>query len=359
MNPITERHVQAIWYDAALRPARLCTRRGSDVTVVSPGEWNLGAGPDFRNAVLELGKERRRVVGDVEIHLCPNDWDLHGHGADPRYRNVVAHVTWGCGPVPSSLPPGAVSIWLGRFVTSDPAFSAEQIDLMAYPYARLPEGIRPCEEALGHDPDRALALLRTAGEHRLRMKARRLAGRLCAAAARALSVKYGLGMRTREAYLAGDKKALAALCDDYLAAADALEKLYLALEGQWTLENKPQGFEVQDARFGAILRRLAKGEATKSELEASAGVVVKTVEHHLRLLSRAKLIEGRIGADGIGIYRLLPQNHPVFRELLRQALAGKQSYLNVATGSERNLRLLHGKAAGQGFVKKIDLPIYD
>lgn len=109
----------------------------------------------------------------------------------------------------------------------------------------------------------------------------------------------------------------------------------------------------------AILRRLAKGEATKSELEASAGVVVKTVEHHLRLLSRAKLIEGRIGADGIGIYRLLPQNHPVFRELLRQALAGKQSYLNVATGSERNLRLLHGKAAGQGFVKKIDLPIYD
>ena len=57
MNPITERHVQAIWYDAALRPQRLLTRRGSDVTVVSPGEWNLGAGPDFRNAVLELGRD--------------------------------------------------------------------------------------------------------------------------------------------------------------------------------------------------------------------------------------------------------------------------------------------------------------
>ena len=200
MNPITERHVQAIWYDAALRPAHLFTRRGSDVTVVSPGEWNLGAGPDFRNAVLELGKERRRVVGDVEIHLCPNDWDLHGHGADPRYRNVVAHVTWGCGPVPSSLPPGAVSIWLGRFVTSDPAFSAEQIDLMAYPYARLPEGIRPCEEVLGHDPDRAQQLLRTAGEHRLRMKARRLAGRLCAAAARTTSDLRRAAMRRQVFY---------------------------------------------------------------------------------------------------------------------------------------------------------------
>ena len=35
---LTERHVQAIWYDAALRPKRLVTRRGSEVIVVSPGE---------------------------------------------------------------------------------------------------------------------------------------------------------------------------------------------------------------------------------------------------------------------------------------------------------------------------------
>ena len=35
---MTERHVQAIWYDAALRPQRLVTRRGTPVAVVSPGE---------------------------------------------------------------------------------------------------------------------------------------------------------------------------------------------------------------------------------------------------------------------------------------------------------------------------------
>ena len=84
MKPITERHVQAIWYDAAFRPERLVTRRGSEVRVVSPGEWNLEAGPDFRNAVLEIGSERRRVVGDVEVHLAPSDWDFHRHGADPN-----------------------------------------------------------------------------------------------------------------------------------------------------------------------------------------------------------------------------------------------------------------------------------
>ena len=180
MKTITERHVQAIWYDAALRPKNLTTRRGQAVTVVSPGEWNLGAGPDFRRAVLEIGRERRRVSGDVEIHLCPSDWDFHRHGADPNYRNVIAHVTWGCGPAPSTLPAGAVSIWLGRFVQSDTTFSPEQIDLMAYPYARLPLGVRPCEEKIGRDPDLACELLSEAGRHRLQMKARRLSGRLCA-----------------------------------------------------------------------------------------------------------------------------------------------------------------------------------
>lgn len=187
---MTERHVQAIWYDALLRPKRLVTRRGSEVRVVSPGEWNLGPGPDFTDAVLEIGSDRRRVVGDVEIHLTPSDWDFHEHGADPRYRNVIAHVTWRCGPDPATLPSGAVSIWIGRFVSGNPAFSPEQIDLMAYPYARLPLEGRPCAATFGRDPDRAFPVLRAAGEHRLRMKARRLLGRLCAAKGDRLQVFY-------------------------------------------------------------------------------------------------------------------------------------------------------------------------
>lgn len=190
MKTMTERHVQAIWYDASLRPQNLRTRRGNEVAVISPGDWNLEAGPDFRNAVLEIGKERRRVVGDVEVHLCPADWDIHGHGIDPNYRNVIAHVTWGGGPAPASLPPGAVSIWLGRYVSENPSFSPEQIDLTAYPYARLPSDVRPCETRLGHDPDQVRRVLADAGRHRLRMKARRISGRLCAAAGNRRQVFY-------------------------------------------------------------------------------------------------------------------------------------------------------------------------
>ena len=109
-EPLTERHVQAIWYDRAMRPSNLVTRTGETLRVIHPGEWNLGAGPDFRNAVLEVGPDRRRLRGDVEIHLHPSDWTAHGHGGDPAYRNVVMHVTWSCGPDPATHPKGAVSV---------------------------------------------------------------------------------------------------------------------------------------------------------------------------------------------------------------------------------------------------------
>lgn len=190
MKSITERHVQAIWYDSTIRPKELLTRRGSAVHVVHPGDWNLGPGPDFKNAVLEIGDNRHRIVGDVEVHLCPSDWDFHGHGSDPRYRNVIAHVTWGCGPIPSSLPAGAVSIWIGRLMTENTEFSPEQIDLMAYPYARLPIGRRPCEVKYASRPDEAMKLLAEAGRHRLRMKARRITGRLCSCCGRTRQVYY-------------------------------------------------------------------------------------------------------------------------------------------------------------------------
>ena len=171
---ITERHVQAIWYDRAFRPSRLMTTAGEEVRVVYPGEWNLGAGPDFRQAVLEIGPERRRFVGDVEIHLNPSDWDAHGHGTDAAYANVIAHATWRKGAPPRSLPNGAISIWLGRSFLENPSFSPEQIDLAAYPFARMPDCERPCFRHLQDKRELAEELLVEAGKDRLQMKARRL-----------------------------------------------------------------------------------------------------------------------------------------------------------------------------------------
>lgn len=175
LSPITERHVQAIWYDRALRSECVASSDGETVRIVDPGAWNLEAGPDFRNAVLEVGLGRERVVGDVEVHLRPSDWTAHGHSADAAYSNVVAHVTWR-NETPenaSRLPEGCLRICLGDAMKTDPAFSPEEIDLEAYPYSHLPATPRPCEKVFANDPDLALSVLRAAGERRMQMKAGR------------------------------------------------------------------------------------------------------------------------------------------------------------------------------------------
>ena len=176
-SPVTERHVQALWYDGSLRPSGLRTWNGTPVRVVDPGAWNLEAGPDFRRAVLEIGRERARLVGDVEIHMRPTDWVSHRHASDPAYAGVVAHVTWSSGPPPvgaSGLPRGCISICIGEKVLTQSGFSPYEIDLGAYPYARLPSGPRPCELALAGRTDFALSLIRAAGVRRLEFKARRM-----------------------------------------------------------------------------------------------------------------------------------------------------------------------------------------
>jgi len=172
--PVCERHVQALWYDGALRPGDLRTTDGAAVRVVDPGVWNLEAGPDFRGAVLEIGRERRRLCGDVEIHLRPGDWTVHGHADDPAYRGVTAHVTWYPGPPVAGLPAGCISVCLGDFLRTRVDFSPDEIDLAAYPYARLPKTPRPCEAVFARDPDLLVAALRAAGVRRLEGKARRL-----------------------------------------------------------------------------------------------------------------------------------------------------------------------------------------
>ena len=71
-----------------------------------------------------------------------------------------------------------------------------------------------------------------------------------------LSVKYELGVKTRAAYKAGDKAELLRLAnEDYTAVAKYLKAFYKAFKKQWMIENKACGFEVQEARLGAMILR--------------------------------------------------------------------------------------------------------
>ncbi|MFH0881051.1 MAG: DUF2851 family protein, partial [Lentisphaerota bacterium] len=172
----SERHLQCVWYDAQWRPEGLRTDDGDLVVVEDPGLWNLEAGPDFLGAALHIGPEQRRIKGDVEIHVHPSDWKTHGHASDSRYQQVRIHVTYLAGASdPGLFPAGTIHMALKDRLTSNPRFSFEGIDLLAYPTAARATP-PPCREALQTcSPEEKEWLLEAAGEERLRRKAMRMA----------------------------------------------------------------------------------------------------------------------------------------------------------------------------------------
>lgn len=178
----TERHLQCVWYDPCLRPTELVTSQGEPVKVEHPGVWNLEAGPDFLGAVIRVGVDRRRVCGDVEIHLRPVGWTQHRHASDPRYRSVRIHVTY-VSPDSTPFPPETVCIPLAPPLSQCAEFSWAGVDVTAYPYAARPEPA-PCELALrAWPPDAIECLLESVGIERLRQKADRLRRRASVAGA--------------------------------------------------------------------------------------------------------------------------------------------------------------------------------
>lgn len=78
-----------------------------------------------------------------------------------------------------------------------------------------------------------------------------------AALADALSLKSRLGIELREAYKAGDKATLTAICEEKLPAAEKAVRKFLNLYREvWMLEKKPHGFDVQELRIGGVITRL-------------------------------------------------------------------------------------------------------
>ncbi|MDD4872592.1 MAG: DUF2851 family protein [Kiritimatiellae bacterium] len=174
--PYSERHLQCVWFDGSFRPEKLTSSTGEQVLVESPGRWNLEAGPDFLDAVLIIGPERRKMRGDIEIHIHPTDWKAHHHADDKAYSRLIAHVSYFSSQIPDeTLPRGTIHISLRNVLRMNPCFSFESIDITAYPYSTFTSQISPCAEILSSwDPNNKAMLLESAGEERLRTKAFRM-----------------------------------------------------------------------------------------------------------------------------------------------------------------------------------------
>ncbi|MGB1031052.1 MAG: DUF2851 family protein, partial [Flavobacteriales bacterium] len=68
------------------------TVEGEKVLVVKQGIHNKHAGPDFKEAKIDI--DDMAWCGHVEIHVKSSDWYHHGHQHDAAYDNVVLHVVW-------------------------------------------------------------------------------------------------------------------------------------------------------------------------------------------------------------------------------------------------------------------------
>ncbi len=162
-----EYSLQQLWQHQAFEKKALRLTDGTPLEVVEPGRWNHADGPDFQDAILIIGGELRR--GNVELHVRPADWDVHGHAKDPAYGGLILHVTWYATPVAKTLSPQVPLLALEQ---NFPEYS--DIPTFCAQHSQSAHSIeRPCLARFSQSPlglDRTLV---SAGYYRLMAKTNR------------------------------------------------------------------------------------------------------------------------------------------------------------------------------------------
>lgn len=135
---LTERHIQAVWFEQKYFK-QLKTATQEPIEIISPGIWNLEAGPDFRKAHLKIGQ--KEYFGDIEIHLADESWQQHQHHRDSRYDHVILHLSlWQSHndtEIFTSRGEKLLQAHLEPFLTIPIARLAHLIDLDLYPYKKF------------------------------------------------------------------------------------------------------------------------------------------------------------------------------------------------------------------------------
>ena len=87
-----ENILQFIWKLQLLPLNSLISTNGQPIQILNVGFENLGEGPDFLQAKVEINHQV--WAGNIEMHLKSSDWYLHNHQSDVNYDNVILHVVW-------------------------------------------------------------------------------------------------------------------------------------------------------------------------------------------------------------------------------------------------------------------------
>ena len=90
MKNVPEAFLHYIWKYNYFDQTNLTTQEGEQIEILSPGQHNRDAGPDFFNAKIKINETI--WAGNVEIHIHSSDWYRHKHHEDKSYDNVILQV---------------------------------------------------------------------------------------------------------------------------------------------------------------------------------------------------------------------------------------------------------------------------
>ena len=168
---LPERLLWKLWKRRAARQAEFRTLTGTRIRVLYPGRSGTSAGPDFRDALLDV--EGLGVVrGDVELHVRQRDWRAHGHGDDPNYNGVVIHGALDVDEAKTDLQGGSsaqvvsLEALVDGAVAADPGLAGD-----AQITSDLWELLARCGYPRPASAEEASGLLDRAGDERFRRKA--------------------------------------------------------------------------------------------------------------------------------------------------------------------------------------------
>ncbi len=87
-----EEVIQQFWKSKLALGKALKTTQNHSITIRNFGQLNLGQGPDFSGAEIEINEVLHS--GAIEIHVNSKEWFEHKHETDEKYQSVVLHVVW-------------------------------------------------------------------------------------------------------------------------------------------------------------------------------------------------------------------------------------------------------------------------
>ncbi len=85
-----ELELQARWFSGDFGK-HFVSIAGDKIDIVQFGTWNREAGPDFRDAAIQVNGSNP-IRGCIELDVNDRSWETHGHATNPAFEETVLHV---------------------------------------------------------------------------------------------------------------------------------------------------------------------------------------------------------------------------------------------------------------------------